>query len=63
MIHKMLCKPILMLILIASAWKAGAQDSSKVEKQVTIIPYPFVYYSPETRFVFGAAATANIRFC
>jgi outer membrane protein assembly factor BamA len=31
-------------------------------KRVTVFPLPLVYYTPETRLAFGAAATATVRF-
>ena len=34
----------------------------KLPKRVKIIPFPVVYYTPETRLAFGAALTATLRF-
>jgi outer membrane protein assembly factor BamA len=48
---------ILKLLVFASAYQASAQ-----KKRVSILPFPVVYYAPETRWAYGAALTSTFRF-
>ena len=54
----LLCAAWLGFLLVA--FQAPAQE--KASKRVKIIPFPVVYYTPETRLAFGAALTATVRF-
>ena len=42
---------------------AGLAPADTVRpKHLALIPVPIVYYTPETRLAYGAAATATVRF-
>lgn len=58
------CKPTLTLLFIFAVHILSAQDSlqattSASGKRIRITPLPVIYYSPETRFGFGALLAAN----
>ncbi|KAA9327267.1 BamA/TamA family outer membrane protein [Hymenobacter busanensis] len=46
-------------LLGLSSWHTPPDS---VPKRVSVFPLPVVYYTPETRLAFGAAATATLRF-
>lgn len=50
----------MLTILLLLAGLTTPADS--VKKQVSIFPLPVVYYTPETRFAYGAAVSATFRF-
>ncbi|QJW91000.1 BamA/TamA family outer membrane protein [Spirosoma taeanense] len=39
-----------------------AQPADSVKKPVSIFPFPIVYYTPETRFAYGAVLSTTFRF-
>lgn len=41
---------------------AGLAPADTIPKRFSLIPLPLVYYTPETRLAYGAAATATVRF-
>lgn len=45
------------LLVFASVYHAFAQ-----KKRFSILPFPVVYYTPETRWAYGAALTSTFRF-
>ncbi|QIX62483.1 BamA/TamA family outer membrane protein [Hymenobacter sp. BT18] len=51
------------MLLLALFGLSGAGTSpDSLPKRVSVFPLPVVYYTPETRLAFGAAATATLRF-
>ncbi|TYZ11956.1 BamA/TamA family outer membrane protein [Hymenobacter lutimineralis] len=51
------------MLLLALFGLSGAGPSpDSLPKRVSVFPLPVVYYTPETRLAFGAAATATLRF-
>lgn len=55
---------IICLLLCVFVLKGQNADSlkAKEESQMRIYPLPVIYYTPETRFAFGAVALFNFRF-
>lgn len=47
-------------LLGLSCW--SPPPDTVLPKRVAVFPLPLVYYTPETRLAFGAAATATVRF-
>ena len=43
-------------------WCFLFQTAFSQQKRLSILPFPAVYYSPETRWAYGAAVTATFRF-
>ena len=54
------CLLFLLLTALASGSVAQSPDSSR--KQVSLFPFPVIYYTPETRFAYGAVVSATFRF-
>ncbi|MFD2570036.1 BamA/TamA family outer membrane protein [Spirosoma soli] len=50
------------LIIITGLGRLTAQPADSVKKPVSLFPFPIVYYTPETRFAFGAVLSATFRF-
>jgi hypothetical protein len=48
---------ILMLLALLSGYQAFAQ-----KKRFSVLPFPAVYYTPETRWAYGIALTSTFRF-
>jgi outer membrane protein assembly factor BamA len=44
------------------ASQSFAQPTDSTRKQVSIFPFPILYYTPETRFAYGAVISATFRF-
>ncbi len=56
-------KYFLILILACLSWQVSAQDTDSVEtKRSTIFGLPLVFFTPETRWGFGAAGFYSWRF-
>lgn len=53
------CLLILLLITIGQSF---AQSADSARKQVSLFPFPIVYYTPETRFAYGVVLSATFRF-
>ena len=55
---------LLLLLLTAVSWstQSVAQSTDSARKQVSVFPFPIVYYTPETRFAYGAVLSATFRF-
>jgi outer membrane protein assembly factor BamA len=51
-----------MLLTFALLGLAAAAPPDSVPRRVSLFPLPLVYYTPETRLAYGAAATATVRF-
>lgn len=54
------CLLILLFVAVANGSLAQSPDSSR--KQVSLFPFPVIYYTPETRFAYGAVVSATFRF-
>ena len=50
------------LVFICSFSGLVAQPPDSTRKQVSLFPFPIVYYTPETRFAYGAVVSATFRF-
>lgn len=53
---------LLFLLLFTSNSKLLAQPTDSAQKQVSLFPFPIIYYTPETRFAYGAVVSATFRF-
>ncbi|GAB3641716.1 BamA/TamA family outer membrane protein [Spirosoma arcticum] len=53
---------LLILLLTISRNELRSQPTDSTRKQVSIFPFPIVYYTPETRFAYGAVLSATFRF-
>lgn len=53
---------LFILLLTISSNELRSQPSDSIRKQVSIFPFPVVYYTPETRFAYGAVLSATFRF-
>ena len=51
-----------MLLTLVLLGLAGPAPTDTLPKRVALLPLPLVYYTPETRLAYGAAATATVRF-
>lgn len=51
-----------MLLTAALLALAAPPDSLAPPRHLALLPVPIVFYTPETRFGYGAAATATLRF-
>jgi outer membrane protein assembly factor BamA len=51
-----------LLLGALSVFTAVAQRTDSIQKPLSLFPLPIVYYTPETRFAFGAALSATFRF-
>jgi len=51
-----------MLLISALLGFTAAAPADTVPRRVSLFPLPLVYYTPETRLAYGAAAVATIRF-
>ncbi|WP_426058697.1 BamA/TamA family outer membrane protein [Hymenobacter sp. B1770] len=51
-----------MLLTTALLGLAALAPADTIPKRFSLFPLPVVYYTPETRFAYGAAATATVRF-
>nr|WP_316930124.1 BamA/TamA family outer membrane protein [Hymenobacter sp. IS2118] len=49
-------------MLLLSALLGLTAPADTVPKRIALFPLPLVYYTPETRLAYGAAATATVRF-
>lgn len=53
---------LLFLLLTTFANGSVAQSTDSSQKQVSLFPFPVIYYTPETRFAYGAVVSATFRF-
>lgn len=54
--------PRLILIAVVFVCGLGFQNLYSQKKKLSILPFPAVYYTPETQWAYGAALTATFRF-
>lgn len=55
----------ILLSLLAAGCRpcqAVAQSTDSTRKQFTLFPFPIIYYTPETRFAYGAVGSLTFRF-
>jgi outer membrane protein assembly factor BamA len=57
-------RPLLFFLFVSGIGfsQSVAQPTDSARKTLSIFPFPIVYYTPETRFAYGAVVSATFRF-
>jgi hypothetical protein len=57
-------RPFLLVLCLSGIRlsQSVAQPTDSTRKAISIFPFPIVYYTPETRFAYGAVVSATFRF-